>query len=93
MRPHLKKNAVLTGTECCAGRYFCNDTMSDRKRMSITSAQSYEMRIARRGDRISDAPEPYWQTVERLLADRGVDHVARLLAYALCDLDKATGKA
>ena len=39
--------------------------------MSITSAQSYEMRIARTGDKIADPPEPYWQTVERLLADRG----------------------
>jgi hypothetical protein len=39
--------------------------------MSITSAQSYEMRIARKGDEISDPPQPYWQTVERLLADRG----------------------
>jgi hypothetical protein len=38
-------------------------------------------------------PQPYWQTVERLLADRGVDHVACLLAYALADLDKAQGKA
>jgi hypothetical protein len=61
--------------------------------MSITSAQSYEMRISRKGDRISDPPEPYWQTVERLLADRGVDHAARLLAYALRDLDKAQGRA
>jgi hypothetical protein len=56
-------------------------------------AQSYEMRIARRGDRISDAPEPYWQIGERLLADRGIDHVAHLLAHALRDLDKAQGKA
>jgi hypothetical protein len=39
--------------------------------MSITSAQGYEMRIARQGDRIADPPQPYWQTVERLLADRG----------------------
>jgi hypothetical protein len=31
--------------------------------MSITSAQSYEMRIARSGDKIVDPPEPYWQTV------------------------------
>jgi hypothetical protein len=61
--------------------------------MSITSVQSYEMRIARTGDKIGDPPEPYWQTVERLLADRGSDHVARLLAYALRDLDKAQGKA
>ena len=61
--------------------------------MSITSAQGYEMRITRSGDRIDDPPEPYWQTVERLLADRGADHVARLLAYALRDLDKAQGKA
>ena len=51
--------------------------------MSITSAQGYEMRISRSGDKISDPPQPYWQTVERLLADRGVDHVAFLLAYAL----------
>ena len=58
--------------------------------MSITSAQGYEMRIIRSGDTIGD---PYWQTVERLLADRGADHVARLLAYALRDLDKAQGKA
>jgi glycogen synthase len=61
--------------------------------MSITSAQSYEMQITRKGDTIADPPQPYWQTVERLLADRGVDHVARLLAYALADLDKAQGKA
>jgi hypothetical protein len=61
--------------------------------MSITSAQSYEMRISRSGDKISDPPQPYWQTVERLLADRGVDHVARLLAYTLRDLDKAQGRA
>jgi hypothetical protein len=58
--------------------------------MSITSAQSYEMRIARR---MTDPPQPYWQTIERLLADRGIDHVARLLAYALRDLDKEQGKA
>jgi len=38
--------------------------------MSITSAQGYEMRIARTGDKIGDPPEPYRQTVERLLADR-----------------------
>jgi hypothetical protein len=57
--------------------------------MSITSAQSYEMRISRSGDKITNPPQPYWQTVERLLTDRGVDHVARLLAYALRDLDKA----
>ena len=44
--------------------------------MSITSAQSYEMRIARTADKIGDPPEPYWQTVERLLADRGGDYVA-----------------
>jgi len=74
-------------------RSFCNDTMNDGRSMSITSAQGYEMRIAREGDRIADPPQPYWQTVERLLADRGVDHVARLLAYALRDLDKAQGKA
>jgi hypothetical protein len=51
------------------------------------------MRIARTGDKIGDPPEPYRQTVERLLADRGVDHVACLLAYALRDLDKVQGKA
>jgi hypothetical protein len=61
--------------------------------MSITSAQSYEMRLSRGRDRIDDPPEPYCQTVERLLADRGVDHIARLLAYALRDLDNAQGKA
>jgi len=61
--------------------------------MSITSAQSYEMRIARTGDKVGDPPQPYGQTVERLLADRGVDHVACLLAYALRDLDKVQGKA
>src|SRR5215510_12244117 len=33
--------------------------------MSITSAQSYEMRIARTGDKIADPPEPYWQTAAR----------------------------
>jgi len=51
------------------------------------------MRIARTGDKIGAPPEPYRQTVERLLADRGVDHVACLLAYALRDLDKVQGKA
>jgi hypothetical protein len=61
--------------------------------MSITSAQSYEMRISRSGDKITNPPQPYWQTVERLLTDRGVDHVARLLGYALRDLDKAQGIA
>ena len=60
--------------------------------MSITSGQGYEMRITRSGT-IGEPPEPYWQTVERLLADKGADHVARLLAYALRDLDKAQGKA
>jgi hypothetical protein len=60
--------------------------------MSITSAHGYEMRIIRSGDTIADLPEPYWQTVQRLLADRGATHVARLLAYALRDLDKAQGK-
>jgi hypothetical protein len=39
--------------------------------MSITSAQGYEMRITRQGDTLADPPQPYWQTVERLLADRG----------------------
>jgi hypothetical protein len=61
--------------------------------MSITSAQSYEMRIARSGEKMTDPPEPYRQTVARLLADRGGDHVARLLAYALRDLDQVQGKA
>jgi hypothetical protein len=60
--------------------------------MSIKSAQGYEMRIARMGDKIGDPPQPYWQTVERLLADRGVGHVARLLAYALRDLDRRKAK-
>jgi hypothetical protein len=59
--------------------------------MSITSAQSYEMRISRSGGKISDPPQPYWQTVERLLADRGVDHVARLLAYALQGARQSVG--
>ena len=45
--------------------------------MSITSAQGYEMQLSRRCDRIDDPPEPYWQTVERLLADRGVDRKAK----------------
>jgi len=31
--------------------------------MSITSAESYEMRINRSGDKITDPPQPYWQTV------------------------------
>jgi hypothetical protein len=44
--------------------------------MSITSAQSYEMRISRSGDKITNPPQPYWQTVERLLTDRGVDHAS-----------------
>ena len=70
-----------------------NDAAQEGGSMSITSAQSYEMRIARTGDKIADPPEPYWQTVERLWADRGGDHVARLFAYALRDLDKAQGKA
>jgi hypothetical protein len=61
--------------------------------MSITSAQGYELRLSRRCDGIDVPPEPYWQTVERLLADRGVDQIARLLAYALRDLDKAQGKS
>ena len=61
--------------------------------VSITSAQSYEMRINRSGDKISDPPQPYWQTVERLMADRGADYVARLLAYSLRDLEKVQGKA
>ena len=34
--------------------------------MAITSAQSFEMRINRRGDKMSDPPEPYWSTVARL---------------------------
>jgi len=67
--------------------------LTTEEAMSITSAQSYEMRIARKGDEISDPPQPYWQTVERLLADKGATHVACLLAYALNDLDKAQGKA
>src|SRR5215469_5410149 len=67
--------------------------LTTEEAMSITSAQSYEMRIARKGDEISDPPQPYWQTVERLLADKGANHVACLLAYALNDLDKAQGKA
>jgi hypothetical protein len=50
-------------------------------------------KCARSGNNIGDPPQPYWQTVERLLADHGIDHVARLLAYALRDLDKAQGKA
>jgi hypothetical protein len=70
-----------------------NDAGTKGKSMSITSAQSYEMQIARSGNNIGDPPQPYWQTVERLLADHGIDHVARLLAYALRDLDKAQGKA
>ena len=60
--------------------------------MSITSAQSYEMRIARAGNKIADPPEPYWQTVERLFADRG-RRLGSLLAYALRGLDKAQGRA
>jgi hypothetical protein len=42
---------------------------------------------------MTDPPEPYWQAGKRLFADKGGDHVARLLAYALRDLDKAQGKA
>jgi hypothetical protein len=45
---------------------FANDAARKGGRMSITSAQSYEMRIARTGDNIADPPEPYWQTVARL---------------------------
>ena len=61
--------------------------------MAITSAQSFEMRINRRGDKMSDPPEQYWSTVARLSADKGGDHIARLLAFALRDLDTAQGKA
>jgi hypothetical protein len=61
--------------------------------MSITTAQGYEMRIARTGDKISDPPQPYWQTVQRLLADHDANRVACLLAYALRDLDKAQNRA
>jgi len=53
---------------------------------------NYEMRLARSGAKMTDPPEPYWQTVERLFADKGGDHVARLLAYALRDLDKTQEK-
>jgi hypothetical protein len=84
-RQHRSTTAVMT---VLALRLY--DAVEDGGSMSITSAQSYEMRISRSSDKITDPPEPYWQTVERLLADRGVDHVARLLAYAL---DKAQGKA
>jgi hypothetical protein len=73
--------------------WTANDETMPEGSMSITSAQSYEMRIARTGDKIDDPPEPYWKTVELLLSDRGGDHVARLLAYALRDLDKVQGKA
>jgi hypothetical protein len=63
--------------------------------MSITSAQSYEMRLSRRRDRIDDPPEPYCQTVERLLADRGVDHIAAfsLTPYVISTTRKAKRNA
>jgi hypothetical protein len=61
--------------------------------MAITSAQSYVNQIERQGDRISDPPALYMQTVERLLAGHDASYVAHLLAFALRDLDRMQGKA
>ena len=61
--------------------------------MAITSAQSYVKQIERQGDSISEPPELYMQTVERLMAEHDVSYVAHLLAFALRDLDKLQGKS
>jgi hypothetical protein len=60
--------------------------------MAITSAQSYVNQIERQGERISDSPALYMQTVQRLLAEHGPNYLARLLAFALRDLDRLQGK-
>jgi hypothetical protein len=60
--------------------------------MAITSAQSYVNQIERQGERISDPPALYMQTVHRLLAEHGPNYLARLLAFALRDLDRLQGK-
>jgi hypothetical protein len=60
--------------------------------MAITSAQSYLNQIERQGERISDPPAPYNATVQRLLAEHGPNYVARLLAFALRDLDRLQGE-
>jgi hypothetical protein len=61
--------------------------------VAITSAQSYVNQIERQGERISDPPALYMQTVQRLLAEHGPNYLARLLAFALRDLDRLQGKA
>ena len=61
--------------------------------MAITSAQSYVNQIERQGEKISDPPPLYMQTVQRLVAEHDVNYVAHLLAFALRDLDRLQGKA
>jgi hypothetical protein len=61
--------------------------------VAITSAQSYVNQIERQGDRISDPPELYMQTVQRHLVGHDPSYVAHLLAFALRDLDRLQGKA
>jgi hypothetical protein len=61
--------------------------------MAITTAQGYAKQIERQGERISDPPPLYMQTVQRFLAQHDVSYVARLLAFALRDLDRLQGKA
>jgi hypothetical protein len=60
--------------------------------MAITSAQAYLNQIERQGERISDPPALYNATVQRLLAEHGPNYVARLLAFALRDLDRLQGE-
>ena len=61
--------------------------------MAITSAQSYVNQIERKGERITDPPPLYMQTVQRLQAEHGPTYLARLLAFALRDLDLLQGQA
>jgi hypothetical protein len=68
-------------------------TLGKLKPTAITSAQSYANQIERQGDSVSDPPELYMQTVQRLLAEHGPDYLARLLAFALRDLDRLQGRA
>jgi hypothetical protein len=61
--------------------------------MAITTAQGYVNQLERQGDKISDPPALYMQTVQRLLAEHGPNYLAHLLAFALRDLDRLHGKA
>jgi hypothetical protein len=61
--------------------------------MAITTAQGYVNQIERGGEKISDPPTLYMQTVQRLRAEHGADYLAHLLAFALRDLDRQQGKA